>query len=104
MLVTDGATEMYDDVFEKYNWPERKVRLPLRPEPSFPSFNCASSVQFSRPTGKNHYSGVLDLGEKKILCRAAFVRPERICNNCCAPRSAARINATKHVGNIRGSI
>uniref|UniRef100_A0A669BTR9 Calcium voltage-gated channel auxiliary subunit alpha2delta 3 n=1 Tax=Oreochromis niloticus TaxID=8128 RepID=A0A669BTR9_ORENI len=27
MLVTDGATEMYDDVFEKYNWPERKVRL-----------------------------------------------------------------------------
>lgn len=25
MLVTDGATEMYDDVFEKYNWPERKV-------------------------------------------------------------------------------
>uniref|UniRef100_A0A8D0DB01 Calcium channel, voltage dependent, alpha2/delta subunit 3 n=1 Tax=Sander lucioperca TaxID=283035 RepID=A0A8D0DB01_SANLU len=27
MLVTDGATEMYDDVFEKYNWPERKVRI-----------------------------------------------------------------------------
>lgn len=27
MLVTDGATEMYDDVFEKYNWPERKVSL-----------------------------------------------------------------------------
>lgn len=27
MLVTDGATEMYDDVFEKYNWPERKVCL-----------------------------------------------------------------------------
>lgn len=26
MLVTDGATEMYDDVFEKYNWPERKVK------------------------------------------------------------------------------
>uniref|UniRef100_A0AAQ4Q1T4 Calcium channel, voltage dependent, alpha2/delta subunit 3 n=1 Tax=Gasterosteus aculeatus aculeatus TaxID=481459 RepID=A0AAQ4Q1T4_GASAC len=25
MLVTDGATEMYDDVFEKYNWPERKI-------------------------------------------------------------------------------
>uniref|UniRef100_A0A3B3ZF87 VWFA domain-containing protein n=1 Tax=Periophthalmus magnuspinnatus TaxID=409849 RepID=A0A3B3ZF87_9GOBI len=27
MLVTDGATEMYDDVFEKYNWPERRVRI-----------------------------------------------------------------------------
>ncbi|XP_037108816.1 voltage-dependent calcium channel subunit alpha-2/delta-3 [Syngnathus acus] len=27
MLVTDGATEMYDDVFEKYNWPQRKVRI-----------------------------------------------------------------------------
>lgn len=26
MLITDGATEMYDDVFAKYNWPERKVR------------------------------------------------------------------------------
>jgi len=25
MLITDGATEMYDDVFAKYNWPERKV-------------------------------------------------------------------------------
>uniref|UniRef100_A0A8C7XMB5 Calcium channel, voltage dependent, alpha2/delta subunit 3 n=1 Tax=Oryzias sinensis TaxID=183150 RepID=A0A8C7XMB5_9TELE len=25
MLVTDGATEMYDDVFEKFNWPERKI-------------------------------------------------------------------------------
>uniref|UniRef100_A0A3P8UK46 Calcium channel, voltage dependent, alpha2/delta subunit 3 n=1 Tax=Cynoglossus semilaevis TaxID=244447 RepID=A0A3P8UK46_CYNSE len=29
MLVTDGATEMYDDVFERYNWPERKVRFHL---------------------------------------------------------------------------
>uniref|UniRef100_A0A8C7XMS5 Calcium channel, voltage dependent, alpha2/delta subunit 3 n=1 Tax=Oryzias sinensis TaxID=183150 RepID=A0A8C7XMS5_9TELE len=29
MLVTDGATEMYDDVFEKFNWPERKVSLDL---------------------------------------------------------------------------
>lgn len=29
MLVTDGATEMYDDVFEKYNWPERKVSFGL---------------------------------------------------------------------------
>ncbi|XP_051528526.1 voltage-dependent calcium channel subunit alpha-2/delta-3-like isoform X3 [Myxocyprinus asiaticus] len=27
MLVTDGATAMYDDVFAKYNWPERKVRI-----------------------------------------------------------------------------
>ncbi|XP_076859322.1 voltage-dependent calcium channel subunit alpha-2/delta-3 isoform X3 [Brachyhypopomus gauderio] len=27
MLVTDGATEMYDDVFAKFNWPERKVRI-----------------------------------------------------------------------------
>uniref|UniRef100_A0A671YMH1 Calcium channel, voltage dependent, alpha2/delta subunit 3 n=1 Tax=Sparus aurata TaxID=8175 RepID=A0A671YMH1_SPAAU len=27
MLVTDGATAMYDDVFERYNWPERKVRI-----------------------------------------------------------------------------
>lgn len=31
MLVTDGATEMYDDVFEKHNWPERKVSLSLSP-------------------------------------------------------------------------
>lgn len=29
MLVTDGATAMYDDVFERYNWPERKVSLCL---------------------------------------------------------------------------
>lgn len=29
MLVTDGATQMYDDVFEKYNWPERKVGRPV---------------------------------------------------------------------------
>lgn len=35
MLVTDGATEMYDDVFEKYNWPERKVCLSLSSESSF---------------------------------------------------------------------
>ncbi|XP_050978034.1 voltage-dependent calcium channel subunit alpha-2/delta-3 isoform X1 [Labeo rohita] len=27
MLITDGATEMHDDVFAKYNWPERKVRI-----------------------------------------------------------------------------
>lgn len=33
MLVTDGATEMYDDVFEKYNWPERKVSLSLSSVP-----------------------------------------------------------------------
>uniref|UniRef100_A0A8C9VHR3 Calcium channel, voltage dependent, alpha2/delta subunit 3 n=1 Tax=Scleropages formosus TaxID=113540 RepID=A0A8C9VHR3_SCLFO len=27
MLVTDGATETYDTVFEKFNWPQRKVRV-----------------------------------------------------------------------------
>ncbi|XP_036386688.1 voltage-dependent calcium channel subunit alpha-2/delta-3-like [Megalops cyprinoides] len=27
MLVTDGATDMYDSVFAKYNWPDRKVRI-----------------------------------------------------------------------------
>ncbi|XP_060926203.1 voltage-dependent calcium channel subunit alpha-2/delta-3 [Limanda limanda] len=27
MLVTDGATQMYDNVFERHNWPERKVRI-----------------------------------------------------------------------------
>ncbi|XP_016122928.1 voltage-dependent calcium channel subunit alpha-2/delta-3-like [Sinocyclocheilus grahami] len=27
MLITDGGTEMHDDVFAKYNWPERKVRI-----------------------------------------------------------------------------
>nr|XP_033807321.1 voltage-dependent calcium channel subunit alpha-2/delta-4 isoform X3 [Geotrypetes seraphini] len=27
MLITDGAVEDYEAVFEKYNWPERKVRL-----------------------------------------------------------------------------
>lgn len=31
MLVTDGATEMYDNVFERHNWPERKVSLSLSP-------------------------------------------------------------------------
>uniref|UniRef100_A0AAY4A7L3 Calcium channel, voltage dependent, alpha2/delta subunit 3 n=1 Tax=Denticeps clupeoides TaxID=299321 RepID=A0AAY4A7L3_9TELE len=25
MLVTDGATQMYDDVFAKFNWPDRKI-------------------------------------------------------------------------------
>lgn len=34
MLVTDGATQMYDDVFQKYNWPERKVCLSLSSKPS----------------------------------------------------------------------
>ncbi|KAF6338975.1 calcium voltage-gated channel auxiliary subunit alpha2delta 4 [Rhinolophus ferrumequinum] len=27
MLVTDGAVENYEPVFEKYNWPDRKVRV-----------------------------------------------------------------------------
>lgn len=27
MLVTDGAVENYEPVFEKYNWPDRKVTL-----------------------------------------------------------------------------
>ncbi|XP_067319654.1 voltage-dependent calcium channel subunit alpha-2/delta-3 isoform X2 [Anolis sagrei] len=27
MLVTDGAVDTYDAVFEKYNWPDRKVRI-----------------------------------------------------------------------------
>uniref|UniRef100_A0A3B3TIQ3 Calcium voltage-gated channel auxiliary subunit alpha2delta 3 n=1 Tax=Poecilia latipinna TaxID=48699 RepID=A0A3B3TIQ3_9TELE len=27
MLVTDGAVDTYDTIFEKYNWPERKVRI-----------------------------------------------------------------------------
>uniref|UniRef100_A0A3Q2PY81 Calcium voltage-gated channel auxiliary subunit alpha2delta 3 n=1 Tax=Fundulus heteroclitus TaxID=8078 RepID=A0A3Q2PY81_FUNHE len=27
MLVTDGAVDTYDAIFEKYNWPERKVRI-----------------------------------------------------------------------------
>ncbi|XP_029455755.1 voltage-dependent calcium channel subunit alpha-2/delta-4 isoform X2 [Rhinatrema bivittatum] len=27
MLITDGAVEDYEAVFEKYNWPDRKVRL-----------------------------------------------------------------------------
>lgn len=26
MLVTDGAVDTYDTIFEKYNWPERKVK------------------------------------------------------------------------------
>lgn len=25
MLITDGAVEDYEPVFEKYNWPDRKV-------------------------------------------------------------------------------
>lgn len=29
MLVTDGATEMHDDVFAKYNLPDRKVKLEI---------------------------------------------------------------------------
>lgn len=27
MLITDGAVEDYEAVFEKYNWPDRKVCL-----------------------------------------------------------------------------
>ncbi|KAM8972893.1 voltage-dependent calcium channel subunit alpha-2/delta-4 [Pelodytes ibericus] len=27
MLITDGAVEDYEPVFEKYNWPDRKVRI-----------------------------------------------------------------------------
>nr|XP_023684323.1 voltage-dependent calcium channel subunit alpha-2/delta-3-like isoform X1 [Paramormyrops kingsleyae] len=27
MLVTDGATDTYDTIFEKYNWPDRKIRI-----------------------------------------------------------------------------
>lgn len=27
MLITDGAVEDYEPVFEKYNWPDRKVTL-----------------------------------------------------------------------------
>ncbi|XP_053320344.1 voltage-dependent calcium channel subunit alpha-2/delta-4 [Spea bombifrons] len=27
MLITDGAVEDYEPVFEKYNWPDRKVRM-----------------------------------------------------------------------------
>lgn len=27
MLITDGAVEDYKPVFEKYNWPDRKVTL-----------------------------------------------------------------------------
>lgn len=29
MLVTDGATQMHDDVFAKYNLPDRKVKLEI---------------------------------------------------------------------------
>lgn len=25
MLITDGAVDTYDAIFEKYNWPDRKV-------------------------------------------------------------------------------
>lgn len=28
MLITDGAVDTYDSVFEKYNWPDRKVSPP----------------------------------------------------------------------------
>ncbi|XP_075050655.1 voltage-dependent calcium channel subunit alpha-2/delta-4-like [Mixophyes fleayi] len=27
MLITDGAVEEYEPVFEKYNWPDKKVRI-----------------------------------------------------------------------------
>ncbi|KAG8538965.1 hypothetical protein GDO81_021690 [Engystomops pustulosus] len=27
MLITDGAVEEYEPVFEKYNWPDKKVRM-----------------------------------------------------------------------------
>ncbi|XP_061474230.1 voltage-dependent calcium channel subunit alpha-2/delta-3 isoform X4 [Rhineura floridana] len=27
MLITDGAVDTYDAIFEKYNWPDRKVRI-----------------------------------------------------------------------------
>lgn len=28
MLITDGAVEDYEPVFETYNWPDRKVLTP----------------------------------------------------------------------------
>lgn len=32
MLITDGAVEDYEPVFEKYNWPDRKVTLQVAVE------------------------------------------------------------------------
>lgn len=29
MLITDGAVDTYDAIFEKYNWPDRKVNLTM---------------------------------------------------------------------------
>lgn len=63
MLVTDGATQMYDDVFEKYNWPERKVCLSLSSKPSFPQVFKACRVRLS--VEANTRWGV-------ILCRATL--------------------------------
>lgn len=54
MLVTDGATEMYDDVFEKYNWPERKVR--------YINLNHTYTCTHFNPKKKICVLGTLDFG------------------------------------------
>lgn len=48
MLITDGAMEDYESVFEEFNWPERRVRTRLRTI-KCPQQNVTVLVVFMRP-------------------------------------------------------
>lgn len=43
MLITDGAVEDYEPVFEKYNWPERKV-IPTASQSRGGLYQCQGRV------------------------------------------------------------
>uniref|UniRef100_A0AAR2JJC7 VWFA domain-containing protein n=1 Tax=Pygocentrus nattereri TaxID=42514 RepID=A0AAR2JJC7_PYGNA len=61
MLVTDGATKMYDDVFAKYNWPERKVRIfpyLIGRESAF-----ADNLKWMACTNKGYFSQISTLAD-----------------------------------------
>lgn len=47
MLITDGAMEDFQDVFEEFNWPERRVRLANEPA-------CANNCEQHKRTHMEH--------------------------------------------------
>ncbi|XP_069084188.1 voltage-dependent calcium channel subunit alpha-2/delta-4 [Pleurodeles waltl] len=61
MLITDGAVEDYEPVFEKYNWPDRKVRLftyLIGREVTF-----AESVKWIACNNKGYYTQISTLAD-----------------------------------------